>query len=338
MNMLEVSRPKRIIMRAFGLILGILCGFVLFEGGARMFYKAPWHERLIAEQSKSLRRPYEMNRFGFRDVDYPVTKPARTYRILVLGDSFTFGGGVPDREDIFPEIIEKRLNALDFGKKIERVEVLNTGIPGSVTEDWLAVAKHIWHYFEPDAVLIVYFLRDGISTASIPGFFDKIRAGITTANRESFLYRNLYTARVLKNRLDKRRISEHYTRQFVLSYLGDQQQTARWKRSQSTLLSIRDYARQRSADVGFVIFPILVQLDKDYPFLGICEHIEAFTRHHAMPTHNLLSAFLKFRGPELWVSPYNQHPNEKAHLIAAESLVPFVADMVRGQEADPTFR
>ena len=36
---------------------------------------------------------------------------------------------------------------------------------------------------------------------------------------------------------------------------------------------------------------------------------------------------------ELWVSPYNQHPNARAHAMAAESLRPFVAGLLKSATA-----
>ena len=77
-----------------------------------------------------------------------------------------------------------------------------------------------------------------------------------------------------------------------------------------------------------VIFPILVQLNRDYPFKGICEVINTFGIENDIPTHSLLPVFMGKHGPSLWVSGYDQHPNEQGHLIAANSIVPFLRELL----------
>ena len=46
-----------------------------------------------------------------------------------------------------------------------------------------------------------------------------------------------------------------------------------------------------------------------------------------MPTFNLLPAFMGMDGTQLWVSPFDQHPNERGHAVAAEAMLPFIRDL-----------
>lgn len=78
----------------------------------------------------------------------------------------------------------------------------------------------------------------------------------------------------------------------------------------------------------FAVFPVLAGLDEDCPFRDICELLVEFAPSHDMPAHSLLPAFLGRHGPDLWVSSFGQHPNEEAHAIAAESLLPFVIGLL----------
>ena len=48
-----------------------------------------------------------INSKSLRDYEYAYTKPKDVYRILVLGDSFTFGWGVPF-ENTFSKVLEKK--------------------------------------------------------------------------------------------------------------------------------------------------------------------------------------------------------------------------------------
>ena len=80
--------------------------------------------------------------------------------------------------------------------------------------------------------------------------------------------------------------------------------------------------------VGLVVFPVLVELNKDYPFREVEELILRFGRENGLPAHDLLPAFLGQNAPDLWVSHFDQHPNEKGHLLAADSMFPFIKQLL----------
>ena len=52
-------------------------------------------------------QPFETNSHGMRDREYSPEKPPNTFRIAVVGDSFTMGSGVAI-EDVFHSRIESR--------------------------------------------------------------------------------------------------------------------------------------------------------------------------------------------------------------------------------------
>jgi len=96
---------------------------------------------------------YTHNSKGLRDEEYPYQKPEGTYRILVLGDSFTYGDGV-QRSEAFPEILESLL------KKHGSFEVINTGVTGyGLTQETLYYETEGYKY-EPDLVMLVFFHND----------------------------------------------------------------------------------------------------------------------------------------------------------------------------------
>ena len=147
----------------------------------------------------------------------------------------------------------------------------------------------------------------------------------------SKLYRTSFLYRVVRDRQDRKAVADYYTQSFQDSYFGDDDQTAEWQRAQENLILIRDLARERSVQAALVIFPILVELDDEYPFQAICDLVDAFGRSAGLPVHNLLPAFVGRRGPDLWLDPRDQHPNELGHALAAQSLLPFVSKLLREQ-------
>jgi lysophospholipase L1-like esterase len=93
------------------------------------------------------------NSKGLRDEEYPYQKPEGTYRILVLGDSYTYGGSVQQYE-AFPEILESLF------KRHGSFEVINAGVIGyGITQETLYYETEGYKY-EPDLVMLVFFHND----------------------------------------------------------------------------------------------------------------------------------------------------------------------------------
>lgn len=102
-----------------------------------------------------------INRAGFRGPDVPISKPAGTYRIAVLGDSFTVGLDVPD-ESLFETVLQQRL-AANPAVKGKRVEVLNFGVGAyGTTQELLALRLRVLQY-KPDLVLLMFFAGNDVS-------------------------------------------------------------------------------------------------------------------------------------------------------------------------------
>ena len=67
-----------------------------------------------------------LNGAGFRERAFDAVKPAGTYRIAVVGDSFTWGNGVR-QQDRYSDLLQARLP--------EHIEVLNFGTAGANTPE-----------------------------------------------------------------------------------------------------------------------------------------------------------------------------------------------------------
>ncbi len=87
---------------------------------------------------------YAINAAGFRDREYPQEKPAGTFRILLLGDSHTFGFGIP-LDKHFSKILEGYF---------ANVEVLNMGVNGYGLDQELLLMRDKGLAYHPDMVLV----------------------------------------------------------------------------------------------------------------------------------------------------------------------------------------
>ena len=116
------SPPPTPPRRAASLGVLVVC-FLLAEVGARSIYSAPWYEQLAEEQAEHRELSYERNHHNLRGPAHDHAKPVGVQRVLFLGDSFTFGMGVPRDEDTFVRILERDLTDRLSSAGVERVEV-----------------------------------------------------------------------------------------------------------------------------------------------------------------------------------------------------------------------
>jgi len=104
------------------------------------------------EVSHEFRVPIAINSRGLRDREITPAKPPGTVRILVVGDSFTYGSGVAS-EETYPKRLE-RLLAEHAGP---RVEVINAGVPGYGTVHEAAFLRAQGWGYEPDVLVLQMF-------------------------------------------------------------------------------------------------------------------------------------------------------------------------------------
>jgi lysophospholipase L1-like esterase len=94
---------------------------------------------------------YTHNQDGLNDrKDYEITTPPNTFRIITLGDSFTYGHYV-NTEDSWPEKLEVYLN--ERSKSKQKYEVLNLGVHGFDFPYIVKRYKELGAKYNPDLVL-----------------------------------------------------------------------------------------------------------------------------------------------------------------------------------------
>jgi len=109
----------------------------------------------------SLGETYQINSLGFRDKEFLVKKPLGISRIMVIGDSFTFGMGA-NLEDTYPKQIERIIQ-----KQNIHCEVINCGVIGYNMWQYLEALKKRVLPLEPDLVVLGLF-EDDIAAAVSP--------------------------------------------------------------------------------------------------------------------------------------------------------------------------
>ena len=175
----RLSRAKRLLFSAAVAGVSLLAALLLAEVVVRVAMPQPLAPPLYAETpygfgvlpnlrgltvESDARRAYHVttDAHGFRGrrpIDDAPTSGTR--RVLVLGDSFTFGVGVED-DETFVARAEALLNGGGGGKaaSAERYELINASCPGWGTENELGFWRQEGRRLRPDLLVVVYFQND----------------------------------------------------------------------------------------------------------------------------------------------------------------------------------
>ena len=158
--------------------------------------------------------PAHTNSLAFRDTrEYSLAKSPGTFRILVLGDSVTFGHGAL-YETSYPYLLEQRLREW---RPDVKWEVWNLGVPGYNTAQELAYLNEVGERYAPDLVIVGFFSNDftGFEPVAHPGVIGRAASAVTrTMQRYLYsteLYKRIYLTlrfRLTESRLNQQRL-EH---------------------------------------------------------------------------------------------------------------------------------
>jgi hypothetical protein len=166
--------------------------------------------------------PVKVNSLGFRDPrEYSLAKPPGAFRILVLGDSVTFGHGAPF-DTTYPYLLGQRLRKW---RPDVAWEVWNLGVPGYNTRQELVYLQEVGQRFQPDLVVVGFYPNDfyGNDEQPAPGWVRSATSALLrTAQRHVYsleFYKRVYlSARWALSRDDddKRRL-EHLDTESALA-------------------------------------------------------------------------------------------------------------------------
>jgi len=115
----------------------------------------------------TLDKPVSSNSYGFRDYEWNVPKKVGTYRIMCIGDSLTFGNAVRG-EDTYPKVLESNLKVVN-----KNYEVISTAVGGWATFIELDFLKTEGVKYEPDMVVIGFFMNDFVIRSDVSGNLTK---------------------------------------------------------------------------------------------------------------------------------------------------------------------
>lgn len=254
-----------------------------------------------------------LNQHGFREREFSLEKPPQTFRIAVVGDSFTFGNGLA-REERYTDLLDRWLG--------DRFEVLNFGIPGDNTPEHLDTLVSRVLPASPNFVLLQWFVNDiegsDLSHRPRPAFLIPSPDIHRWLNRHSALYA------VANMRWAELQIMLGWSPSYA-DYLkqraGDANSTDAQREAQ-LVHQIVEAAHRSHVDIAFVLFPdTSATLDASYPFAFLHDRMLEMCRAERIQCVDLRERFSSEKDQRsLWVSPFDHHPSAKANNLAATEL------------------
>ncbi len=265
---------------------------------------------------------YTINERGFRDRVYSKRKSENTFRLIVLGDSLTYGIGVKE-EETYPKVLERMLN----DNSDTNFEVLNFGVGGYNTAQEIAQFKEYGVKYNPDLVIVGYFMNDPYNVTGI----DIVKMAKGELREEKCYLNMLFYVRIpclLKKSLTKFRallFINDLIKQ-VRNY-GTEDKLMRVNKDPylmglvySKLAELRAIVTKEGGTVVFVVIPVLEKFD-DKEWLGIYKQIEGNATTRGLSVVNVLLYYngrdpKSLRAMEQDVS----HPNTLGHKLIAQAI------------------
>jgi len=102
---------------------------------------------------------YKINSYGMRSPEFKLEKEEGVFRIVVLGDSSTFGLNLP-YDEIYHQYLLRNLQRRYPGKKFE---VINLGVPGYSSKQGAVLFRRWGARLKPDLVIASFGANDGYS-------------------------------------------------------------------------------------------------------------------------------------------------------------------------------
>jgi lysophospholipase L1-like esterase len=264
------------------------------------------HEHVPDRTALLMGARVEISSLGLRNPEVALQKPEGFYRILVLGDSMTFGWGV-QAEETYPRILERTLNAQTrLSDASRRFEVINAGVGNYNTAQEVSYFKERGVLLDPDMVILGFYVNDAETTP---------RAKSGWIRQRSYLYvlASSFWDAIWRRSGEAQGFEEYY----LDLYQGD---SPGWQAGRHALGELIALCRTRGIDLRVLLIPELHSPADHYPFESVHEQVRRIAEDAGIPTIEVRERMAGIEPHTLWVSPGDAHPNELAHRLVAAGL------------------
>jgi hypothetical protein len=269
---------------------------------------------------------FPLNNLGYRDRNFDLKKTPHTYRIMVVGDSFTEGAGCR-REDTFSRVLEKNLNQnLQSANCRGRVEVDNLGVCGANTVEEVQVILKETPKLKPDLIILAYFPNDpevhplDLAVYDPPPWVSAVHK-VFLDEIHSYAYYWFFTKfTVFRGQLAS--MKDFYLGIHNPNYHG-------WKEASEAMSKLSKFIKENNYDFVGIIFPVFSsQMYATDNFRHIHKQVYQMMRERDLDVIDLLG-FYEGVNKDFSVfcfSSCDGHPNVLAHQLLGQFLGKSIGD------------
>lgn len=196
---------------------------------------------------------------GLRDVEHPHRKPPGTFRILGLGDSFTYGSGAVF-EDTYLVRLERRLNRRPG--EHPPIEIVKAGIPRYFPEPERLFLEHYGLALDPDLILVGFTPNDVSDTVMGLDAVKPTADGLLMTREAAvigpagyWLFRHSHAARALLTRWVSFRIRAEHPVSWNDIFTPDGRHEKAWRTVEQEYRRMADLATESGARLVIVHIP-----------------------------------------------------------------------------------
>jgi len=235
---------------------------------------------------------FKTNSQGLRDKEYSLEKTANTFRVAVIGGSFTVPAGV-EIDQAFHSILENRLNQ-EFPDL--NYEFINFAVSGYRINNKIATLKQKALEYKPDLIL---FVLDGSQFTEDD---EKEFKPKSEKNHffQSFTYKLISKTKIFKN--------DRKHQKFLDDHLG------RLSEFDNVLQELNQISENYNVPICIVV------LDHDYSHYELSGEIKKLVEKNNLYYSNTVPAFKDTDLRDLTIYKIDIHPNSEANQIFADAI------------------
>lgn len=264
---------------------------------------------------------YRMNSLGFRDEEFAREKPAGEWRVLALGDSFTFGLGV-QQPDLWTEVLQRRLAAERGGP----VQVINGGFAcGHYPPQYVPWLADAGLSLQPDVVIVGLCLNDLGTEIPMLAYGFGLGGGRTPGPSALWdLIQRLVGQRKVEQAVEAA-LNDTGAKQFDFAHVVEQDPLS-WQMTAQALAELKELTDGQGVRLVIAVFPMLSRLSSDYPYAPLHAMVAERCAELGIERIDLAAPFMGLDDLDLWVHPTDQHPNDVGQAMLGDGIADWFAE------------
>ncbi len=287
---------------------------------------------------------FELNRQGFRERRLEPKVPG-TRRVVIVGDSFTVGHGLPNAL-AYPRLLESRLQrAYDHEQDPEQghargtgpagaiptgVEVLNLGRGNTDLPAILRSADFALRHLAPDVLVYGYFMNDAVPPQRREDgspIHDMLDAGWVSVDQSPSLLRigESERGRTRVGDLLRRFFADRSVTAATIAWYQQLHEPSTWRPTLAQIEALARRAQDRGARFVLLLLPLPFEIAVS-PFAEAHRQMTASARQAGLEVLDALPALAEHPDDALRLHPRDRHPSPLYTRVVAEALTPVVLE------------